>query len=161
MLALKDFQDEDFENILKRPTFCQQKHHEKEELKFFCIDCKVAICNSCVVTAHDGHAKMILEDVANEHKCQMKSAIESQKQNVQREMIRIAELDEQCVKITAQAARNKTSAQMFADKINAIVEANKLDIFQAVDNQAKESVERLEKRKQEIQDAIKSAGSRN
>ena len=154
-LALKDFQDEDFENILKRPAFCQQKHHEKEELKFFCIDCRVAICNSCVATIHDGHAKMILKEVADERKLQMKSAIESQKENVLRKMIKTAELDEQCAKIKVQAVRVKTNAQMFADKINAIVEANKLDIFQAVDNQAKESVERLEKQKQEIQDQIK------
>ena len=154
-LALKDFQDEDFESILKRPTFCQQKHHEKEELKFFCIDCKVAICNSCVATIHDGHAKMILKEVADERKLQMKSAIESKKQNVKRKMNKIAELDEQCAKIQAQAARVKTNAQMFADKIFAMVEANKLDVFQAVDNQAKESVEHLEKQKQEIQDQIK------
>ena len=154
-LALKDFQDRDFENILKRPAFCQQKHHGKEELKFFCIDCQVAICNSCVVTAHNGHTKLILEDVANERKLQMSSGIESQKQNVQRKMNKLAELDEQCAKIQAQAASVKTDTQAFADKIFAIVEANKLDIFQAVDNQAKESVERLEKQKQEIQDQIK------
>ena len=154
-LALKDFQDQDFENILKRPTFCQQKHHEKEELKFFCIDCAVAICNSCVATVHDGHAKMILKEVADERKLQMKSAIESKKQNVKRKMNKIAELNEQCAKIQAQAVRVKTNAQMFVDKIFAMVEANKLDIFQAVDNQAKESVEHLEKQKQEIQDQIK------
>ena len=154
-LALKDFQDEDFENILKRPAFCQQKHHETEELKFFCTDCQVAICNSCVATIHDGHAKMILKEVADERKLQMKSAIESQKRNVQRKMINIAELEEQCAKIQAQAARVKTNAQMFADKIFAMVEANKLDISQAVDNQAKESVEHLEKQKQKIQDQIK------
>ena len=154
-LSLTDFQDEDFENILKRPTFCQQKHHDREELKFFCTDCQVSICNSCVATIHDGHAKMILKEVADERKLQMKSAIESRKQNVQRKMIKIAELDEQCTKIQAQAVRVKTNAQTFVDKIFATVEANKLDIFQAVDNQAKESVEHLEKQKQEIQDQIK------
>ena len=130
-LALKDFQDRDFESILKRPAFCQQKHHEKEELKFFCIDCGVTICNSCVVTAHDGHAKMILEDVANERKRQMRSAIESQKESVKQKMNKIAEIGEQCAKIQAQAARVKTNAQAFTDKIFALVEANKLVIFQA------------------------------
>ena len=54
-LALKDFQDQDIEAVLKRPAFCQKKRHEKEELKFFCKDCKVAICNICFVTLHEGH----------------------------------------------------------------------------------------------------------
>ena len=35
-LALKDFQDQDFENILKRPAFCGEAGHEKKELEFFC-----------------------------------------------------------------------------------------------------------------------------
>ena len=80
MLALKDFQEKDFENVLKRPAFCQKKHHEKEELKFFCKDCEVAICNTCVVTLHDGHAKVTLEEAADERKVQVKSVIELQKQ---------------------------------------------------------------------------------
>ena len=56
-LALKDFQDQDIKALLERPAFCQTKRHEKEELKFFCKDCKVAICNACVVTLHEGHGK--------------------------------------------------------------------------------------------------------
>ena len=56
-LALKDFQDQDIKALLERPAFCQTKRHEKEELKFFCKDCKVAICNTCVVTLHEGHGK--------------------------------------------------------------------------------------------------------
>ena len=59
VLALKDFQDQNIEEVLQRPTFCQERHHEKEELKFFCKDCEVAICNSCVAILHEGHAKYI------------------------------------------------------------------------------------------------------
>ena len=34
-LALKDFQDQDIEAVLKRPAFCQKELHEKEELNSF------------------------------------------------------------------------------------------------------------------------------
>ena len=40
VLAIKDFQDQDIEDVLKRPAFCQTKNHEKEPLKFFCKKCK-------------------------------------------------------------------------------------------------------------------------
>ncbi|CAH3176415.1 unnamed protein product [Porites lobata] len=56
-LALKDFQDQDIEAVLKRPAFCQTKNHENKELEFFCKVCQVAICNACAVTEHEGHAK--------------------------------------------------------------------------------------------------------
>ena len=67
-LALKDFQDQDIEAVLKRPAFCQKELHEKEELKFFCKNCKVAICNSCAMTLHEGHGKMLLQEATNARK---------------------------------------------------------------------------------------------
>ena len=38
-LALKNFQDQDFENILKRPSFCGIPGHGKKEMEFFCKIC--------------------------------------------------------------------------------------------------------------------------
>ena len=34
VLALKDFQEEDFQNVLKRPAFCPKELHEKEYSNF-------------------------------------------------------------------------------------------------------------------------------
>ena len=69
-LALKDFRDEDFESILKQPTFCAK--HEKKELELFCQVCKITICNSCAFIDHEGHAKVALEDAAKETKVENK-----------------------------------------------------------------------------------------
>ena len=66
VLALKEFQDQDIEDVLKRPAFCPKPGHEKKELEFFCEKCKVAICNACALTNHEGHAKKLLEEAANE-----------------------------------------------------------------------------------------------
>ena len=74
-LALKDFQDQDIKALLERRAFCQTKRHEKEGLKFFCKDCKVAICNTCVVTLHEGHGKMLLEAATDERKTQINAVI--------------------------------------------------------------------------------------
>ena len=207
-LALKDFQDEDFENILKRPTFCGKMGHEKKELEFFCKICKVAICSTCALTDHDGHAKIALESAANERKLRVKAAIESQKQRAQTKMDQIAKLDENCIntcaltdhdghaksplesaanerksrvkaaiesqkrraqtkmnkiaeldvnciKVQEQAARVKSEVQQFVDNIYAAVEAKKMDIFDDVENQVKESLERLGIQRQEIEQQVK------
>ena len=153
--ALKDFQDQDFENILKRPAFCQQKHHEKEELKFFCADCEVAICNSCVATVHDDHAKVVLDAAANERKLKLNSAIEHQKQQAQEKISKIAKMDESCFKIQELAASVKRNVQEFADSIFAAIEAKKMEIFEDVENQVKESLERLGKHRKEMEEQVK------
>ena len=50
---------------------------KKEELKFFCKDCRVAICNTCVVTLHEGHGKMLLEEATDARKTQINSMTQS------------------------------------------------------------------------------------
>ena len=82
-LALKDFQEQDIEAVLHRPAFCQKKHHEKEELKIFCKNCQVAICNTCAVTLHERHGKMLLQEATDAQKSHINSLIESLKEKAQ------------------------------------------------------------------------------
>ena len=81
-LALKDFQDQDIEAVLRRPAFCQKELHDKEELKFFCKNCEVAICNTCAMTLHEGHGKMLFQESTNARKTQINSMIKSLKDKV-------------------------------------------------------------------------------
>ena len=48
VLAVKEFLDKDYEDVLKRPAFCSEPRHEKEELRFFCKNCKLAVCQTCI-----------------------------------------------------------------------------------------------------------------
>ena len=104
VLAIKDFQDQDIEEVLKRPSFCRKPGHEKKELEFFCKICEVSICNACALTDHEGHAKVFLEEAANERKLQVKSVIESQKEKLQKKKYEITKIDEDCVKIQGEVA---------------------------------------------------------
>ncbi|PFX12389.1 E3 ubiquitin-protein ligase TRIM71 [Stylophora pistillata] len=128
VLALKDFEDQDIEDVFKRPAFCQQKHHEKEELKFFCKNCDVAICNSCVATIHDGHAKILLEEAASERKLQVESLIELQKEKIQQKKNKIAVLERQCNHIEVQADAVKRDIHRLAENMIAAIETRRKEI---------------------------------
>ena len=154
-LALKDFQDKDFENILKRPTFCGEPGHERKELEFFCKSCKVAICYSCVATLHDGHPKILLNEAANERKMQVKSAIDSQKQKVLTKKKKIAKLQSNRVNIHAQVKSVKQNAQTFADKMMGVIEAKKQEIFDGAEKKGSEFLERLEVQQDELETEVK------
>ena len=154
MLAIKDFQDEDIEDVLKRPAFCQIKRHEDEALKFFCKDCKVAICNSCVVILHEGHAKVLLEDGAYEHKLRMESLIISLNEKAEEKRNEISELDQRRIDVQVQVADVKSKVQTTADQVMAIIEERKRDMFDAVDNQAKESLGCFALRKGEVENQL-------
>ena len=151
-LALEDFQDQDFENILKRPEYCAMPGHEKKKIKLFCKICKVAICNACAFTDHDGHGKILLEQAANERKLRVKSAIETHRKRVQTKRNKITKLDESLIEVQEQAARVKRNVQEYADSIHAAIEAKKLEIFDDVERRTKASLQEIGKQKEEFEE---------
>ena len=150
-LALKDFQDQDFENILNQPAFCGKPGHEKKELEFFCKSCEVAICYSCVATVHDGHPKILLDEAANERKLHIKAAIESQKQIALQKKEKISKIQGNCENIQAQVDYVKKDAQMFVDSMIAALEAKKKDIFNDLDKKANETLQLLGAQQLEVE----------
>ncbi|XP_058970888.2 E3 ubiquitin-protein ligase TRIM71-like [Pocillopora verrucosa] len=155
VLALNDFEDQDIEDVLKRPAFCPRPGHEKKELEFFCKKCEQAICNSCVATTHDGHVKILLEEAANEKKLQVMSDIESRKAKVQRMRNKISQLDESGDRIQTQVTKVKRSAQQFAESMTAVIEAKKQEIFSEADHEAQQYLERLRIQRIEIENKVK------
>ena len=154
VLAIKDFQDQDFEDVLKRPAFCLIKRHENEALKFFCKKCKVPICNACALTEHEGHTKVLLEDGANEHRLRMESLIKSLDKKAEEKRNEVSELDQSSIDVQVQVADVKSKVQATADQMMAIIESRKQDIFGAVDNQAEELLKRFALRKGEAENKL-------
>jgi len=143
VLAIKDVQDQDIEDVLKRPAFCGKPGHDRKKLKFFCNDCAEPICNSCVATIHDGHVKILLEEAANERKAEAKSVIESQKEMAQQMRNKIFQIDQNCANIQGRVADAKRSVQQFADNLFAVIEAKKQEIIHEVENQGQQLLQRL------------------
>ena len=152
-LALKDFRDEDFENIFKQPTFCAK--HEKKELELFCRVCKTTICNSCAVIDHEGHAKIALEDAAKEQRLRVNRAIESKKRKAQKKATRIAILGENSVQVQKDAARVKSDVQQFTDNLIAAIQAKTNKIFDEVEKKARQCLKKLEDKTHEIEEKMK------
>ena len=154
VLAIKDFQDQDIEDVLKRPVFCQKKHHENEELKFFCKDCECAICSTCAITLHEGHVKVPLQDAAYERKLRLESAIKSQKEKGLQMRNTITRLQSKCNEIQEQVACVKKSAQSFIDNLVKVFEAKKQELFKEVDYKALEVIEGLEEQQSQVENEL-------
>ena len=154
-LALKDFQDQDIKAVLERPAFCQKKHHQNKELEFFCKDCKVAICNTCAVTLHEGHGKMPLQEATDERKTQISSMIKSLKDKVLERQKEVEQLNQKSIAFQSKVAEVKSQVQSCVDQIIAIIEARKQDVFDAVDHQARKSLELLSQKKGEVEKQLK------
>ena len=153
-LSLKNFQDQDFENILRRPAFCGKPGHEKKELEFFCKSCEAAICYSCIATLHEGHPKILLDEAANERKLHVKAAIESKRQITLQKRENIARIQGNCLKILGQIDSVKKDAQKFVDSMIAALEATKQEIFNDVEKKANETLLLLVTKQREMESQV-------
>ena len=154
VLALKDFQDEDYEDVLKRPVFCPKQGHTGEELKFFCKDCETTVCQTCVTLGHKILTMNLIQEEAEAQKIHMKSMIETQKNNLKAKMDIIRQLDEDYAKLIQQGEDVKRDVQNIVDNLIAVIEAKKQNIFTAVENQTSKSLESLTRRKNKIEEQI-------
>ena len=160
VLALKDFQDKDYEDVMKRPAFCPKEDHNKEELKYFCKDCETPVCQICVTLDHGGHNMKLIKEEAERQKTEMKSFIEKQRHNLQVKMNAVSRLDEDCATLIQQGEDVKREIQTFVDNLIAAIEANKKNIFAEVEKETNKSIKGIIRRKTEIErqmTAIKSS----
>ena len=155
VLNLKEFQDKDYEDVLKRPVFCSRQGHQKKKLKLFCKECETAVCQTCVMLDHNGHKLTLIEEEAENQRLEIKTVIETQRHNLDEKMNVVAQLDEDYAKVIQQSETLKGNVQKFADGLIKTIQAKKQNIIDAVENQTKKSLESLTAKRGEIQRLIK------
>ena len=154
VLAVKEFQDRDYEDVLKRPAFCSRQGHQKEELKLFCKECETAVCQTCVLLDHNGHKLTLIEEEAENQRLEIKTDIETQRHNVDEKMNVVAKLDEDYAKVIQQNENLKGNVQRFADGLIKTIQAKMQNVIDAMENQTKKSLESLTAKRGEIQRQI-------
>ena len=153
-LAVKEFQDKDFEDVLKRPVFCSRQGHQKEELKYYCNGCEAVLCQTCVILDHGGHVLKLIEGEAETKRLEIKSVIETQRQNLEAKMNIVSQLDEDCAKVFQQSEVLKRDVQRFADNLIKTIQAKMQNIITTVEGRTKKSIESLTAKRNEIQQQI-------
>ena len=154
VLAVKEFQDRDYQDVLKRPVFCSRQGHRKEELKLFCKECETAVCQTCVVLDHKVHKLTLIEEEAANQRLEIKTVIETQRHNLDEKMNVIAKLNEDYAKVIQQNENLKGDVQRFADGLIKRIKAKMQNVIDAIENQTKKSLESLTAKRGEIQQEI-------
>ena len=154
VLAIKDFQDKDYEDVLKRPVFCSRQDHQEEELKYYCKECETTLCQTCFALDHGGHALKLIKEEAESKKLEVKSVIERQRHNLEAKKNVLTQLDEDYAKMIQQNEIVKRDAQRFADNLIKLIQAKLQNIITSVENQTKKSLESLTAKRSEIQHQI-------
>ena len=153
-MAVKEFKERDYQDVLKRPVFCSRQGHRKEELKLFCKESETAVCQTCVMLDHNGHKLTLIEKEAENQRLKVRTVIETQRRNLDEKINVIAKLDEDYAKVIQQKENLKGDVQRFADGLIKTIQAKMQNVIDVIENQTKKSIERLIAKRGEIQHQI-------
>ena len=159
VLAVKEFQDKDYKDVLKRPVFCSKEGHEKKERRYYCKECETALCQTCVTLDHGGHVLKLIDEEAKNKTLEIKSILQTQREGLDAKLNVIAQLDEDCAKVIQQSEIARRDVQRFADGLIKTIQAKMKNIITAVENQTKKSLESLKAKRSAIQQQINATES--
>ena len=151
VLALKEFQNKDYEDVLKRPVFCSRQGHQKEELKYYCKECETALCQTCFALDHGGHVLKLIEEEAESQKLEINAVLQTKREGLNAKLNVLAQLDEDCAKVIQQSEIAKRDVQRFADGLIKTIQVKMQNLIATLENQTKRSLESLKAKGSEIQ----------
>ena len=156
VLAVKDFQEKDYEVVVKRPVFCSRKGHEKEELKFFCKICpENSVCQTCVILDHAGHKVILIHEEAEAQKIEIAGLIQTPRDNLYAKVKMVTQIDVAYAQLVQRNEDMLRDVDVFVDNLMRRLQEERQNIKAAVENETKKSLESLTTKKTVIQEEIK------
>ena len=98
---------------------------------------------------------MFLQEATNARKTQINYMIKSLKDKALEKRKEVEQFNQKKIEVQTQVADVKSQVQTNVDQMTAIIEARKQDVFDAVDNQARKSLETLSQKKGEAENQVK------
>jgi len=145
VLSLKDFQDKDFEDVLRRPVFCQRELHEREVLKFYCKVCEVPVCQTCAINEYNKHDLEHLEITARALKNNISSKLDAAMEPSKTMSSYVRELEEKSRLLEHRSQINKEKIQQTVESLILILRQKEQESIAEVENQTKKAQEHLRK----------------
>ena len=156
VLAVKDFQEKDYEVVVKRPVFCSRKGHEKEELKFFCKICREnSVCQTCVILDHAGHKVTLIQEEVEAQKIEIAGLIQTPRDNLHAKVTMVTQIDEEYAQLVQRSEDMLRDVDVFVDNLMRRLQEERQNIKAAVENKTEKSLESLTTKKTVIQEEIK------
>ena len=155
VLSLKDFQDEDFEDVLKRPAFCSKYLHERKVLKFYCKVCQVPACKNCVTLEHGKHDVEHLEITATAVRNSIVSELDAAKGSLNTISNYIRGLEKQNHYLKNNSQIIKQQIQQTVKTLILTLQQQEGELITEVETQTKEAQEKLMKDKAGYQEQLR------
>lgn len=150
VLAVKEFQDRDYDVVLKRQELCQTQEYRQEEPNHSSERNGTAVCQTGSNLNHGAEGGQEAE-IQN---AELTALLQKQRDYLRAQSNLAAQLDEEYVRVVEHGENVKKEVERYADNLIRIIQAKKENIFSTVENEANKSLESVNTRKAELEQEI-------
>ena len=155
---VKQFQPQDYEALMKRQSFCSQQYHEREIVRFFCLKCKLCVCQICIATdhkSHEGHDVELLDKVADGEKVNILERAEKLIEKTKLYSDAIFKLEQTELEQHTNITNAKHEVSETAEQIIAKIRESEREIITHLENTRESRSEMLNSAKTQVQSLLK------
>ena len=155
---VKQFQPQDYEALMKRQSFCSQQYHEREIVRFFCLKCKLCVCQICIATdhkSHEGHDVELLDKVADGEKVNILERAKKLKEKTKLYSDAIFKLEQTELELHTNTTNVKREVSQTVEQIIAKIRESEREIITFLENTRASRLEMLNSAKTQVQSLLK------
>ena len=155
---VKQFQPQDYEALMKRQSFCSQQYHEREIVRFFCLKCKLCVCQICIATdhkSHEGHDVEVLDKVADGEKVNIRERSEKLKAKTKLYNDTIFKLEQTELQLHTTITNVKHEVSQTVEQIITKIRESEREIITHLENTRASRSEMLNSAKTQAQSLLK------
>ena len=155
---VKQFQPQDYEALMKRQSFCSQQYHEREIVRFFCLKCKLCVCQICIATdhkSHEGHDVELLDKVADGEKVNILERAEKLKGKTKFYSDAIFKLQRTELELHTNTTNVKREVSQTVEQVIAKIRQSEREIITHLENTRASRLEMLNSAKTQVQSLLK------
>ena len=155
---VKQFQPQDYEALMKRQSFCSQQYHEREIVRFFCLKCKLCVCQICIATdhkPHEGHGVELLDKVADSEKVNILESAKKLKEKTKLYSNAIFKLEQTELELYTNITNAKHEVSQTVEQVIAKIRESEREIITHLENTRESRLEILYSAKTQVQSLLR------
>lgn len=152
---VKQFKREDYDSLLKRPSFCSQDCHEQEITRFFCDECQTCVCQLCIGTGHENHTINALDKAASSEKANIMAEVELMKEKSKFCSDIIRHFEQTALSLETEIINAKREVSQTAEQMIARIQRQEREIISALESTRASRMEELNSAKVQVKSLLK------
>ena len=139
------------------PSYCDQ--HEDENLKIYCLECKMATCMICYIELHNAHKCSDINKVENDFRKQMTSDVDNVAAGVEKCREMLESLEKEKNDFNEQVAKTGIEINKKAEQLKQMINVHKEKLMNELSSVKQKRMKEIENVREEIERQLLSMKS--